>query len=71
MLEGDLGAVRADIDVVNIQRRRRQEEVRGEVEALDKGWREGVGRVLETEIAVEELRKQIRQELKRRTTLDA
>ncbi|KAH8178977.1 breast carcinoma amplified sequence 2 (BCAS2) domain-containing protein [Sarocladium implicatum] len=63
-LEAELAEIKADVDKVNVERRRRQEEVRGEMELLEDGWRKGVGRVLETEVAVEELRAKIREELK-------
>ncbi|KAF4121069.1 pre-mRNA-splicing factor SPF27 [Geosmithia morbida] len=62
-VEADLAATRADIDRVNIERRRRQEDVRTEMHVLEDTWKRGVGRVLETEIAVEALRAQIRDEL--------
>jgi pre-mRNA-splicing factor SPF27 len=62
-LETELTETKAEIDKVNLERSRRQEEVRGEMELLEDGWRKGVGRVLETEVAVEELRAKIREEL--------
>lgn len=63
-LETELTEVKAEVDRVNVERRRRQEEVRGEMELLEEGWKKGVGRVLETEVAVEELRAKIREELR-------
>ena len=51
--------------MVNLQRQRRQEDVRGEMEMLDETWRKGVGRLLETEVAVEELKREIREELRK------
>ena len=63
-LEAELAEIKADVDRVNVERRRRQEEVRGEMEMLEDGWKKGVGRVLETEVAVEELRAKIREELR-------
>lgn len=65
-LEEELAATKKEIDIVNLERRRRQEEVKGEVELLEEGWKKGVGRVLETEIAVEELKAKIREELRHR-----
>jgi pre-mRNA-splicing factor SPF27 len=34
---------------------------------LEETWRKGVGRVLETEVAVEELKEQIRNEMRNRS----
>ena len=65
-LERELAATKREVDVVNLERKRRQEGVRAEMESLQEGWRKGVGRVLETEVAVEELRARIREELRRR-----
>ncbi|KAI1186803.1 Pre-mRNA-splicing factor SPF27 [Nemania serpens] len=58
-LERELAAARREIDVVNIQRCRQQEEVGEELKALEETWKKGVGRVLETEIATEALRQQV------------
>ncbi|KAI1103176.1 Pre-mRNA-splicing factor SPF27 [Jackrogersella minutella] len=58
-LERDLDETKKEIDVVNIQRRRVQDEVGGELHGLDDAWRRGVGRVLETEVATEGLRQQV------------
>ncbi|KAI5462579.1 Pre-mRNA-splicing factor SPF27 [Mariannaea sp. PMI_226] len=65
-LERDLAAAKRDIDLVNLERRNRQEAVAAEMKTLDETWRAGVGRVLETEVAVEELNGKIREELARR-----
>jgi pre-mRNA-splicing factor SPF27 len=65
-LERELAETKREIDVVNLERQRRQEDVKGEMEMLEQTWRTGVGRVLETEVAVEELREQIREEMRRR-----
>lgn len=65
-LERELADTKREIDVVNLERQRRQEDVKGEMEMLEQTWRTGVGRVLETEVAVEELREQIREEMRRR-----
>lgn len=59
MLEKELEETRKEVDVVNIQRRRAQDEVGGELKGLDDTWRRGVGRVLETEVATEGLRQQV------------
>lgn len=44
---------------MNKERKGAQEEVREELEKLEKKWREGVGRVLQTEVAAEEVRMEI------------
>uniref|UniRef100_A0A8H7N369 Pre-mRNA-splicing factor SPF27 n=1 Tax=Bionectria ochroleuca TaxID=29856 RepID=A0A8H7N369_BIOOC len=66
-LEGDLADAKREIDIVNIERQRRQEDVKGEMHTLEETWRKGVGRVLETEVAVEELKEQIRNEMRNRS----
>lgn len=65
-LEKELADTKREIDIVNLERQKRQEEVKGEIQMLDQTWRKGVGRVLETELAVEELKEQIRQEMRRK-----
>ncbi|EMT63742.1 Pre-mRNA-splicing factor SPF27 [Fusarium oxysporum II5] len=69
-LERELVAVKREIDIVNLERQKRQDAVGAEIKTLDDTWRTGVGRVLETEVAVEELRRKIREELTRRATDD-
>ncbi|KAG6146758.1 hypothetical protein E4U28_008443 [Claviceps purpurea] len=66
-LEGELAHTKRQIDEVNALRARRQEDVKGELESLESTWRKGVGRVLETEIAVEALRAEVREELRRQS----
>ncbi|KAG9251994.1 Pre-mRNA-splicing factor SPF27 [Emericellopsis atlantica] len=63
-LEAELAATKKEVDLVNLARQRRQEDVRGELTMLEETWKKGVGRVLETEVAVEELKSQIRAELR-------
>ncbi|KAI0910004.1 Pre-mRNA-splicing factor SPF27 [Ustulina deusta] len=58
-LERDLAARKREIDVVNIERRRLQDDVGEELKGLEETWRKGVSRVLETEIATEVLRQQV------------
>ncbi|KAM4066082.1 hypothetical protein HRG_000235 [Hirsutella rhossiliensis] len=70
-VERELADTRRSIDEVNAQRAKRQEAVRAELLMLDETWRRGVGRVLETEVAVEELKAQIREELKRKSAHEA
>lgn len=58
-LERELEARKREIDEVVIQRRAAQEGVRGEVQGLSEAWRKGVGRVLETEVAAEGVRREV------------
>ncbi|KAI0101782.1 Pre-mRNA-splicing factor SPF27 [Nemania sp. FL0031] len=58
-LERDLAAAKREVDVVNIQRRRLQDEVGEELRGLEDAWKRSVGRVLETEVATEALRQQV------------
>lgn len=57
--ERELAERKAEIDGVVIERRGTQEGVGAEIRGLEEGWRRGVGRVLETEVAAEELRREI------------
>lgn len=58
-LEKELAGTKEAIDFLAVERRNRQEAVKGEMEALDRAWKGGVGRVLETEVAGESVRRQI------------
>lgn len=60
-LERELAERNAEIDRVVIERKNAQEAVRGEVKGLEEGWKKGVGRVLETEVAADGLRLEILQ----------
>ena len=44
--------LRGEVEGMNRSRKGAQEGRRGEVEGLERGWREGVGRCLELEVAV-------------------
>lgn len=55
-LEKDLVETREAIDSVNKERKQAQEDSRGELEALDQTWKAGVGRILEVQVAGEQLR---------------
>jgi pre-mRNA-splicing factor SPF27 len=55
-LERELQGTKEGIDRVVLERQVAQEAVKGEVEMLERSWREGVGKVLETEVAAESLR---------------
>lgn len=58
-LEAELAETRKEVDLVTLRRQTAQNEAAGELRGLDETWRTGVGRVLETEAAAEELRLQI------------
>lgn len=55
-LEKELVETREAVESVNKERKQAQENSRGELEALEQTWRTGVGRILEIEVASEELR---------------
>lgn len=68
-LERELVTVRQESEDVNKARKAGQENVRGELEALDQSWRRGVGKVIEVEVAAERVRQDIlehRREMARR-----
>ncbi|KAI9847245.1 MAG: hypothetical protein M1838_000959 [Thelocarpon superellum] len=58
-LESELVARREQTEQVNKARKAGQESVRGELEALNQSWREGVGKVIEAELAAEAVRQEI------------
>jgi len=58
-LEKELAERKAEIDGVVIERKNAQEAVGGEVKGLEEAWKRGVGRVLETEVAAEGIRREI------------
>ncbi|KZL84101.1 breast carcinoma amplified sequence 2 [Colletotrichum incanum] len=65
-LERDLAETKRLIDVLTVARRRQQEEVAAEMKGLEETWKQGVGRTLETEIAVEQLRREVLEEMRAR-----
>lgn len=65
-VERELAATRREIDVLTVRRQRVQGEVSGELRGLEEGWRRGVGRVLETEVAAEGVRRNVVEEQRRR-----
>ncbi|KXJ87673.1 Pre-mRNA-splicing factor SPF27 [Microdochium bolleyi] len=58
-LERDLAATKREMDLVNLDRRRAQDQVGEELRSLGETWKRGVGKVLETELAADELRRQV------------
>ena len=59
-LERELAEMQAETEAVNRARKAAQEGVRAQLEGLEAAWREGVGRIVEVELAVEGLRRKIR-----------
>ncbi|OHE94021.1 breast carcinoma amplified sequence 2 [Colletotrichum orchidophilum] len=62
--ERDLAETKRLIDVLTVARRRQQEAVAAEMKGLEENWKKGVGRTLETEIAVEQLRREVVEEMR-------
>jgi pre-mRNA-splicing factor SPF27 len=58
-LERDLSERKREIDLLAVERRNAQDAVGGEVKGLEEGWKRGVGKVLETEVAAEGVRREI------------
>ena len=66
-IEKELEGLKAATENVNKSRKAAQEGSRGEMTGLEETWKRGVGRILEAEVAVEELRKQILDERRQQT----
>lgn len=58
-IEKELAEAKREIDLVTLQRKQAQDEAGPEILGLEETWKRGVGRVLETEAAVEGLRRQV------------
>ncbi|KAK3351201.1 Pre-mRNA-splicing factor SPF27 [Neurospora tetraspora] len=58
-IEKELAEAKREIDLVTLQRKQAQDEAGPEILGLEDTWKKGVGRVLETEAAVEGLRRQV------------
>nr|POF01356.1 pre-mrna-splicing factor spf27 like [Quercus suber] len=58
-LERELEGAKLELQEVEQARRTAQENTSGELRGLEEGWRNGVGRMLETQVAAEGLRQQI------------
>ncbi|EON63220.1 hypothetical protein W97_02447 [Coniosporium apollinis CBS 100218] len=61
-LEAELAATKDSIEAVEAARRNQQEAVVGEMRGLEEGWKKGVGRLVETSIAAEGVRREILQQ---------
>lgn len=60
-VETELADARREVDILALRRQRAQGDAAAEVRGLDDGWRRGVGRVLEAEVAAEGLRREVRE----------
>ena len=58
-LERELAERKTEIDMLAVERRSAHESVGGEVKGLEEAWKRGVGRVLETEVAAEGVRREV------------
>lgn len=60
-LQAELDSTKAQIDAVNRSRKSAQEDSRGELLGLDETWKQGISRIIETQLATDELRRQLPQ----------
>ncbi|KAK4226512.1 Pre-mRNA-splicing factor SPF27 [Podospora fimiseda] len=58
-LESELAATKKEIDLLTLRRKAAQDQAGPELLELEKTWKAGVGRVLETEAAAEALRREV------------
>lgn len=58
-LEKELEVAKLDLEQVEQARRATQSNVAGEMQGLEEGWKMGVGRMIETQAAAENLRQEI------------
>ncbi|KAK4032487.1 Pre-mRNA-splicing factor SPF27 [Parachaetomium inaequale] len=58
-LERELAEARRKVDLVTLNRKEAQDAVAAEMVSLGEAWKSGVGRVLETEAAVEGVRREV------------
>lgn len=60
-LQNELEKVKAQSESTNKIRRAAQEDSRGELLGLEETWKQGIGRIIETQLATDQLRQQILQ----------
>lgn len=58
-LERELAELKEEVDSVNRDRKLAQEGSKGEILALEDTWKKGIGRVIEVQLATDQLRQQI------------
>ena len=63
-LEKEVIETRGEVEAVNRERKREQEGKKDEIEGLERGWKEGIGRILEVGIGVGEVDNAIRDAMK-------
>lgn len=61
-LDQELATLKEEVDSVNRERKVAQEGSKGEILALEDTWRKGIGRLIEVQLATDQLRREIRQE---------
>ena len=59
--EKELANVKGEVEMVNRERMEGQQRRKGELDGLEEAWRVGIGQVLEVEVAIEELRREMRE----------
>ena len=60
--EKELVSVKGEVEIVNRERMEGQLRRKGEVDGLEEAWKVGIGRVVEVEVAIEELRREMREQ---------
>jgi pre-mRNA-splicing factor SPF27 len=60
-LDSELSQLKEEVDSVNRERKLAQESSKGEILSLEDTWRKGIGRVIEVQLATEQLRQELRQ----------
>lgn len=58
-LDGELESLRTQTEDTNRLRRGAQDDSKGELLGLEETWRQGISRIIETQLATEQLRKEI------------
>jgi pre-mRNA-splicing factor SPF27 len=61
-LDKELAQLKEEVDSVNRDRKLAQEGSRGEILALEDTWKKGIGRVIEVQLATDQLRQDMRQQ---------
>lgn len=60
-LQVELEATKAEIETINRNRKTAQEDSKGELLGLEETWKQGISRIIETQLATDELRRQLPQ----------
>lgn len=60
-LDHELARLKEEVDSVNRERKLAQEGSKGEILALEETWKQGIGRLIEVQLATDQLRQEIRQ----------